>query len=190
MGAADLPDPTVEAAQYRLHRKDAADPAYRGFVGRLTAPLLGVLRPGDHGLDYGCGHGPAGSALLRDAGMTMTLYDPLFTPDETILLRRYDFILCCEVAEYFCAPADEFDRLGSLLEPGGWLAVMTGFAAVGRDFAHWHYRRDPTHVVFYRQASFARIASDRGWSAVFPAPDVVLLRMPRRIRRDGRGRSD
>jgi hypothetical protein len=190
LAATDLPDAAEEVAQDQLHRKYAADPAYRGFVGRLAKPLLAFLRPGDHGLDYGCGWGPAGTALLCDAGMTMTLFDPLFGHDEAALTRRYDFIFCCEVAEHFHMPAEEFDRLDTLLEPGGWLAIITGFAPPGRDAAHWHFRRDPSQVVFYRKASFARIASDRSWRPVFPAPNVALLRKPRRIRRDGRGRSD
>jgi hypothetical protein len=190
MAWADLPDAAAEEAQERLHRHNAADPAYRGFVGRLIKPMLAFLRPGDHGLDYRCGWGPAGTELMRDAGMTITRFDPLSGSDEEALTRRYDFVLCCEVAEHFHRPAEEFDRLDTLLEPGGWLAIVTGFAPPGRDVAQVHYRRNPTQAVFYRKASFARIAGDRGWHPVFPAPNVALLRKPRRIRRDGRGRSD
>ncbi|HEY9569153.1 MAG TPA: methyltransferase domain-containing protein, partial [Thalassobaculum sp.] len=73
-------------------------------------------------------------------------------------------------------PAEEFDRLGRLLRPGGWLAVMTRFQSDDVPFAGWHYRRDPTHVTFYREATFRRIAGQRGWHCEFPAGDVALLR--------------
>ena len=39
-----------------------------------------------------------------------------------------------------------------LVRPGGWLAVMTCFQTDDARFAGWHYRKDPTHVVFYREA--------------------------------------
>ena len=66
--------------------------------------------------------------------------------------------------------------LDRLLEPGGWLGVMTCFRQPGRDFASWHYRRDPTHVVFYREATFRRLADRLGWNCEFPSRDVFLAK--------------
>jgi hypothetical protein len=92
-----------------------------------------------------------------------------------VLARRYHFITCSEVAEHFHDPAAEFARLAGLLQPGGTLAVMTRWLADGVDFARWHYRRDPTHVVFYRPATFRHLAQQHGWRCELPAPDVALL---------------
>lgn len=171
----DRPSRELEEQQYRLHRNDPADPGYRTFVSKLVGPLVRKLNPGAEGLDYGCGDGPAGAALLREQGFKVTLYDPIFAPDETALARQYDFVLCCEVAEHFHRPAREFDTLAGLLKPGGWLAVMTSFDAPDRDFVAWHYRRDPTHVAFYRETTFRRLAAPRGWAPHFPAENVVLF---------------
>ncbi|MBN2536972.1 methyltransferase domain-containing protein, partial [candidate division WOR-3 bacterium] len=88
----------------------------------------------------------------------------------------YDFITCCETAEHFHRPADEFERLDRLLLPGGRLGVMTRFLADDVRFADWAYRRDPTHVVFYREATFRCLAARLGWECEFPGPDVALLR--------------
>ena len=90
----------------------------------------------------------------------------------------YDFVTCTEVAEHFHRPADEFDRLERLLRPGGWLAVMTSFQTDDARFAGWHYRRDPTHVVFYRAETFRTIAARHGWDCEIPAKDVALMRKP------------
>ncbi|MEM9442243.1 MAG: methyltransferase domain-containing protein, partial [Pseudomonadota bacterium] len=81
-----------------------------------------------------------------------------------------------EVAEHFFEPASEFDRLGALLKPGGWLGVMTSFQTDDGRFRHWHYRRDPTHVVFYRARTFEVLAEQRGWLLEIPSKDVALLR--------------
>lgn len=175
---ADLPDRSVEEAEYRLHVNDVDDPGYRRFLARLAEPLLAVLLPGSEGLDFGCGPGPALAAMLREAGHSVALYDPLFFDDPPSLERRYDFVCCSEVVEHFHRPATAFAQLDGLLRPGAWLGVMTRFLGDGVDFERWHYRRDPTHVVFYREQTFRVLAQRRGWACAFPSPDVALMRKP------------
>ena len=167
-----------EHAHYLLHENDVADPGYQRFLKRLALPLQQQLEGCAYGLDYGCGPAPALASLMEEAGHPMAVYDPFFFPDEAALHRRYDFITCSETAEHFFYPAEEFDRLGSLLKPGGLLAVMTCFATPQGDFAEWHYRRDPTHVVFYERKTFEVMAEDRGWRFDSPAKDIALLRVP------------
>ena len=120
--------------------------------------------------------GTALAAMLREAGHEMALYDPFFRPDEKALARSYDFIACSETAEHFHRPAEEFDRLDALLRPGGWLALMTAFRPADDAFANWHYRKDPTHVVFYNEKTLRTLARARGWACEFPAPDIALMR--------------
>jgi SAM-dependent methyltransferase len=175
---AQRPDRTVERAFYRTHENDAGDRGYRRFMARLVDPLLDRLAPGAEGLDYGCGPASALAAMLDEAGHGIAQYDPLFRPDRSVFDRQYDFVACAETAEHFHDPAGEFARLARLLRPGGWLAVMTCFQTDDARFADWHYRRDPTHVVFYRAATFRRIAAQLGWSCDIPRKDVALLRRP------------
>jgi 2-polyprenyl-3-methyl-5-hydroxy-6-metoxy-1,4-benzoquinol methylase len=172
------PTAEEERAQYGHHENDTADPRYRRFLSRLAEPLMGKLSPGFEGLDYGCGPGPALAAMLGEAGHRMEVYDPFFAPHTSPLERTYDFITCTEVAEHFHNPAVEFDRLDALLRPGGWLGIMTCFQTDDRLFADWHYRKDPTHVVFYREATFHVISGQRGWACESPAKDVVLMQKP------------
>jgi SAM-dependent methyltransferase len=173
-----LPSRQAERKHYLTHENDPDDPQYRRFLARLAGPLLERLRPGLHGLDYGCGPGPALAAMLREAGHQVALYDPFFRPDPAALRRRYDFITCTETAEHFHRPAEELDRLDGLLRPGGWLALMTSFQTDDARFAGWNYRRDPTHVVFYREATMRAIAAERGWHCEIPVKDVALMRKP------------
>ncbi len=114
--------------------------------------------------------------MMCEAGHRMALYDPAFRPDESALTRTYDFITCTEVVEHFHRPAQEFARFDGLLRPGGWLAVMTGFVTAQTDFSRWHYRRDPTHVVFFSQRTFEVLAARHGWDCEFPCRDVALMR--------------
>jgi 2-polyprenyl-3-methyl-5-hydroxy-6-metoxy-1,4-benzoquinol methylase len=116
--------------------------------------------------------------MLREAGHSVALYDPFFHPDTSPLQTRHDFITCTEVIEHFHAPAQEFRRLDALLQPGGWLALMTCFQTDDARFAQWHYRRDPTHVVFYREGTLAHLARRHGWRMEVPTRNVALMHKP------------
>jgi len=169
------PERSVERHEYEQHRNELDDPGYRTFLNTLLEPLLPKLTRGAQGLDYGCGPGPALAAMLEEQGHPMQLYDPFFFRDDSVLQRHYDFITCTETAEHFHRPNLEFKRLDALLRPGGWLGVMTRFQTDDARFAGWHYRRDPTHVVFYRQATMRWIAHRFGWEVEMFPPSVTLF---------------
>lgn len=167
-----------ERARYRLHQNDPQDPKYRRFLSKLTDPLLRRLPAQSKGLDYGCGPGPALACMLREAGHQVRLFDPLFYPDPEPLAERYDFIVCTEVVEHFHQPAEEFARLDRMLRPGGWLGIMTCFQTDDDRFANWHYRRDPTHIVFFCEETLRFIAHRFQWCCEIPVKDVALMRKP------------
>ena len=115
--------------------------------------------------------------MLVEAGHEMHLFDPIFAPDEGagVLSRTYDFVTCTETVEHFHNPRAEFRKLHALLCPGGWLAIMTNFQRDDSQFAQWHYRRDPTHVTFYRETTFRIIAAESGWQCEIPARNIVMM---------------
>lgn len=169
------PSAQAEASHYALHDNRVDDPRYRRFLSRLADPLLARLAPDSHGLDFGCGPGPALAHMLREAGQRVTVYDPLFFPNEVALEGRYDFIVLSEVAEHLHDPAGVFERLFGLLRPHGILAVMTGFPPPISAFATWHYRRDPTHVVFYQPSTLRWLARRFDADCELPCANVALM---------------
>lgn len=175
LDAEQHPSHANELAEYRLHRNDMEDPGYRSFLGQLATPLLNCLTTPARGLDYGCGPAPLLAQMMRVAGHSMALYDPFFHPDTAALRARYDFITCTEVIEHFHAPADEFRRLDGLLKPGAWLGLMTCLQTDDARFANWAYRRDRTHVVFYRAETLRLLAVRHGWTCAFPCRNVALM---------------
>jgi hypothetical protein len=179
-----------EHRQYRFHQNDPDDQDYRRFLSKLVNPLLERLPAEAKGLDYGCGPGPALACMLREAGHRVRLFDPLFFPDPGPLGDRYDFIVCTEVMEHFHRPAEEFARLDRMLRPGGWLGFMTCFQTDDDRFEDWHYRRDPTHVVFFQEATIRYIARQFQWRCDIPVKDVALMQKPfdvKGIREEARG---
>jgi hypothetical protein len=155
-----------EKAHYALHNNDVMDSRYQAFVTPLFDAIRQRLPTGSSGLDYGSGPGPVLAKMLRDDGYEVELYDPIFCANARALERCYDFAFMSEVAEHLYDPLLEFSKLHALLKPGGVLAVMTSFAPEDAAFGLWHYRRDPTHVVFYSEKSFGWLKDHVGFSSV------------------------
>ncbi|WP_337660619.1 class I SAM-dependent methyltransferase [Anderseniella sp. Alg231-50] len=173
-----FPTSEAEYAHYVTHENDVGDVGYRTYLSKLADPLLSRLRPASSGLDYGCGPAAALADMMRNAGHDMSLYDPYFEADRSPLARTYDFVTCTETAEHFQQPIVEFKRLSGLLKPGGLLAVMTIFQTDDARFENWRYRHDPTHVVFYREQTFAVLAQQLSMGCEIIARDVVFLTKP------------
>ncbi|HKL51071.1 MAG TPA: class I SAM-dependent methyltransferase [Wenzhouxiangellaceae bacterium] len=175
---AQRPDRFEERREYDKHRNEVDDPGYRRFLARLATPMLERLAPQSAGLDYGCGPGPALAAMVEASGHRIRLYDPVYYPDAGPLGETWDFITCTEVVEHMHRPAEEFRRLDALLRPGGLLGVMTVFQTDDARFVGWHYRRDPTHVVFYRESTLSFVAGRMGWKMEIPHANVAIFTKP------------
>lgn len=169
------PDRASERAHYDLHDNRVDDPGYRAFLNRLAEPLQKHLLPHSNGLDFGCGPGPALAAMLEEAGHQVALHDVFFHPNPEALEDKYDFITATEVLEHLQRPGDELEQLWQCLKPGGWLGIMTRRLPGKEQFERWHYRRDPTHIVFFSDGTFEWLA--RHWNAglVLVGEEVVLL---------------
>ena len=162
----DLLDAESEKALYLTHQNDVNDLRYQAY---LSPAINAVLRDYDNtaaGLDFGAGPGPVVQHVLSGHGFQLSLYDPIFHPDVSVLDRDYDFIICTEVMEHFHDPNQAFKQLRKLLKPGGKLYCMTSLFDPHIDFMKWHYKNDPTHVFFYHQNALDYIAEQHGFSTV------------------------
>ena len=171
---------TDEKAYYDLHENHPDDSAYRRFLDRLFTPLNQRLAPNSRGLDFGCGPGPTLSKMFEGAGHSVTLYDPYYAPDRSVLTARYDFITLSEVVEHMAEPGNGLDRLWTGLAPGGWLGIMTKRVRDQKAFRAWHYISDPTHIGYFSEATFRWLVGN--WSSmgipatlVIAGNDVVLV---------------
>jgi SAM-dependent methyltransferase len=174
----------AERAEYDLHENEVGEPGYQGFLARLAGPLTARLPRGASGLDFGCGPAPALADMLTRAGFSMRLYDSFYYPDTAPLAGSYDFICATEVVEHLHRPGAELARLWSLLRPGGWLGVMTKLVRDRDAFANWHYKNDPTHVVFFSVQTWQWWAARHGAELELLGADVMLLQR-RRVERGG-----
>ena len=164
-----------EKKHYLKHNNSITDLNYRNFLLKLIEPVKDKISTSDIGLDYGCGFAPALANIFKSYGFKVELYDPFFFPNKDVLLKKYKFITCSEVVEHFFNPCDEFDKINNLLDDNSWFGVMTTFLPKDELFENWYYRRDPTHVVFYKKKTFQHIGYQRNWQVFFPSENIVLF---------------
>jgi SAM-dependent methyltransferase len=148
-----------EKTRYDLHGDSKQDEGYLKFTQPLLEAILADVPATAKGLDFGCGRQPALPEILEQKGYSIHLYDPFYFPNKKVFTQTYDFIYCCEVVEHFYHPANEFETLIQLLQPGGGLYIMTMLYDGKTDFRNWHYRRDPTHVFIFTEKTISYLCN-------------------------------
>ncbi|EGQ9280721.1 class I SAM-dependent methyltransferase [Vibrio vulnificus] len=169
-------DAKTEKSHYDLHENNPLDLGYRRFLSRITDPLLERIAPQSNGLDFGCGPGPTLSLMLEEHGHVMSLYDLYYHPDRSVLGREYDFMTATEVIEHLYEPNVVWQQWLNLVKPRGWIGLMTKMVIDREAFANWHYKNDPTHVIFFSQVTFQYLAERDKLELEFIGKDVILLR--------------
>lgn len=162
-----------EKERYLTHKNGIQYQGYVDFLNRAVVPALKFLTKDMRGLDYGCGHAPTLSAILKMQGYECEDYDPYFIPNA--LDGTYDFIFSTEVFEHFRTPRRDLEKIVNLLQPGGILIIMTERWDTPDTFKDWYYHRDPSHVAFYHSKTIDYICSEFGLTKIMDNEQRVTV---------------
>jgi SAM-dependent methyltransferase len=160
-----------EKERYDLHVNDDSA-GYRQFLEPLVGEIekfaagRGIAPKDLQVLDYGCGPTAFFAKLLAEKSYVTDNYDLFYFTNQSPLQRSYDVIISTEVWEHFFHPHEEIEQLTKLLKPKGILAIMTSAHQSLEHFQDWHYRRDPTHVIFFSEKTMQWIADHFGMKLV------------------------
>lgn len=149
-----------EKSEYDQHNNSFESIGYVQMFERFINEFINPLKITKKVLEYGSGPGPVLKELLRRIGHDIYDYDPFFNPNEEYKNHTYELITSTEVFEHFVDPIKELTHLVSLLEPKGYLVIMTSLNTfTDEQFLNWWYRRDRTHISFYHTATFEYISA-------------------------------
>ncbi len=148
-----------EFEEYSKHNNSFEVKGYVDMFRNLIDEFIKPLDISGKGLEFGSGPGPVLKELLIQLGFHMFDYDPYFNPNEEYMNHNYELITSTEVIEHLANPKNVFSHLKSLLSKNGYLVLMTNFNTFNdKDFLTWWYRRDKTHISFYRLKTLEYLA--------------------------------
>ncbi len=158
-----------ELQQYENHNNSFDSSGYvqmfQDFMDATFRPYKEEIKTA---LEFGSGPGPVLSELLKREGFEVDMYDKYFSPEKVFENKKYDLITSTEVIEHIDDPLELFAFFKTHLNPGGYLALMTQFHDNTQDgFLKWWYRKDPTHITFYRPHTFDVLAEKFGFELRF-----------------------
>jgi hypothetical protein len=167
-----------ELKVYQQHNNSEENLGYvamfQDFIDKSVAPHKEQIKSA---LDFGSGPSPVLAKMLVREGFETDIYDKFFSPEKVFEGKQYDLITSTEVFEHIGDVQGVMTLLSRHLNPGGFLALMTQFHDNTREhYLNWWYRRDPTHIVFYRPESFAVLAKQHGMTLRYhDSKKIVLL---------------
>ncbi|GAA6168510.1 class I SAM-dependent methyltransferase [Sessilibacter corallicola] len=165
-----------EKEEYDKHENSFEDDGYRQFLSRMLTPVLGVISDHSVGMDFGCGPAPVLASMFRDYGHDVSIYDKYYFSDESVFDKKYDFVVTTEVIEHLADPWHQLLKIKRCIKPNGILGVMTKRWLSAERFRGWHYKNDPTHIVFFHEQTFRYLANQWQVNVEFIGSDVVLFK--------------
>jgi hypothetical protein len=159
LSRSELISPIEEKERYESHHNSEEDSHYIKYLTTTVEKISSIVPKGASGLDFGCGKSLLMEKLLNQQEVFVSSYDLFFHPNEEVFQKKYDFILLSEVIEHLRAPNKELQRLTGLLKANGYLFIKTKLLTsdIG-DFKNWYYRRDKTHIQFFREETFLKMS--------------------------------
>jgi len=164
-----------EKGYYDLHENDFQDEGYRRFLSRMYNPMSGRIQPHSRGFDFGSGPVPVLASMFAKDGHVMNIYDIYYSPDPEPLKKTYNFVTSTEVIEHLSSLQDILQSLWAMVEPGGWLGLMTKLVRDREAFSTWHYKNDPTHICFFSIDTFKWLAKQWGTTPEFIGADIIFM---------------
>jgi len=169
-----LLDHDEEKGRYYLHKNHINDQGYLKFADPIITAVKEYFNPTHKGLDFGAGHTPVISEVLKKDNFQVEIYDPIFFNNMEVLTKQYDFITSCEVIEHFYNPKKEFTLLHEMLKPNGKLICMTHIFN-GIDFDSWYYKKDPTHVFLYQKDTLKWIKNNFNFQDIYINNRLIIF---------------
>jgi len=184
-----------EKAEYLTHNNTLENKGYvdmfLNLVRKAVSPFQSSMAQGVSlsALDFGSGPGDCVLAhvLKKEFGYRVDPYDIYFSPAKIYEGKQYHLITCTEVIEHLKKPLEILKILKNHLKPGGILLITTLFHPIkgflpggeleGEEvFQKWWYRRDVTHICFFRPKTFQYLAAMLGMDILFcTQPNTITL---------------
>jgi len=146
---------------------------FRDFMEKTFLPYRAEI---ETVLDFGSGPNPVLASIMRREGFEVEHYDKFFAPEKVYEHKQYDLITSTEVVEHISDVQEVMALFTAHLKPNGYLAIMTQFHPNDEGaYLKWWYRRDPTHISFFRPHTFSVLAAQHGLRLLYHDQKKLVL---------------
>lgn len=146
---------------------------FQDFIDKTVNPHKATVKSA---LDFGSGPNPVLAGMLQRSGFETDYYDKFFAPEKVYEGKTYDLITSTEVIEHISDVQSVMALFSTHLNAGGYLALMTQFHPDDREaYLNWWYRRDPTHIAFFRPHTFNVLAEQHGFKCIYNDEKKIVL---------------
>jgi len=133
-------------------------------------------------LDFGSGPNPVLANIMKRQGFQVDHYDKFFAPKKVYVDKKYDLITSTEVIEHISEVQETMALFSEHLQEGGYLALMTQFHPNEKEaYLKWWYRRDPTHISFFRPHTLQTLAKQYHLQYISDDDKKVILFQKRAV---------
>ena len=127
-------------------------------------------------LDFGSGPNPVLAKIMTKDGFNVEHYDKFFSQQKVYEGKKYDLITATEVIEHISDIQEVMAFFSKHLNPNAYLALMTQFHTNNtEEYMKWWYRRDPTHISFFRPRTFEVLAKQHGFTLLYHDEKKLIL---------------
>ncbi len=127
-------------------------------------------------LDFGSGPNPVLANIMTHQGFQVDHYDKFFAPEKVYVDKKYDLITSTEVIEHISEVQETMALFSEHLQEGGYLALMTQFHPNEKEaYLKWWYRRDPTHISFFRPHALQTLAQQHHFQYISGDEKKIIL---------------
>jgi len=146
---------------------------FQDFIDKTITPHRAGIKTA---LDFGSGPNPVLARILDKNGFETEYFDKFFSPEKVYEGKQYDLITSTEVIEHISDVQEVMALFSKHLNNGGFLALMTQFHPDDQEaYLNWWYRRDPTHISFFRPKTFTVLAEQHGFILRYNDNKKLLL---------------
>jgi len=159
-----------EKERYLNHNNDTLD--YYHFQESFFESIKEYI--GSNVLDFGCGKDQVLINVLKNNKVNATGYDYYFLPNKYDI-NSFDTVIIEEVIEHLKNPIETLKSLINRNNPSFKIIIKTELFSDVNSLNNWWYLRDSTHIGFYHQKTFEKIAEILNLKILFSNKKNIII---------------
>lgn len=162
-----------ELDRYSLHDNSFTNKGYHRYLSNIASHLL--TYSWSRAIDYGSGEEAVLTRILQESGKECVPHDPAYNLHVPSGYTA-DCIIFCESIEHLYDLKKAISEILRWTSKDSLIYIKTGLHDSVKDFSHWWYISDPTHVTLFSTKTMDFFAKKINGTTVFMENDIAVIK--------------